>query len=251
MSKACPDILSRQELVPGFKQEALENAAVALIGGGGLGGEIGIGLVRKGVKNLTIYDEDIVEPSNLPRQHFYPEDLWENKACALVKNLRREAINPTSLAGIPYTFQNARKLGLVKDFSVAICGVDNNPARISVSRHFYHKKVPVIFTAVSADADHGYVFIQEPGGPCFACLFPDTHQDARIPCAPTPAVKDILKIASGLVLYAVDTVLMPRKRGWNYRELFLAFGDERKCKIERRSGCPLCWKAEFVEVKDE
>jgi hypothetical protein len=49
---------------------------------------------------------------------------------------------------------------------VAICGVDNNPARVIASRRFQGLGVPVIFSAVSAEADHGYVFLQEADGPC-------------------------------------------------------------------------------------
>jgi len=60
---------------------------------------------------------------------------------------------------------------------VALCGVDNNPGRIAASTYFRRLRIPVIFTAVSADTDHGYVFIQEPTGPCFGCLFPDAVDD--------------------------------------------------------------------------
>lgn len=54
----------------------------------------------------------------------------------------------------------------------AICGVDNNPARIAASRYFRGLKIPVIFTAVSADADHGYVFVQEATGPALVASSP-------------------------------------------------------------------------------
>ena len=48
------------------------------------------------------------------------------------------------------------------------------------------------FTAVSRDADHGYVFVQERG-PCIACLFPDMVNDDRYPCPGTPAIADIFQ----------------------------------------------------------
>jgi hypothetical protein len=47
----------------------------------------------------------------------------------------------------------ARGIDLVRD--VAICGVDNNRARVAASGYFRSKSIPVIFTAVSRDADHG------------------------------------------------------------------------------------------------
>jgi hypothetical protein len=57
--------------------------------------------------------------------------------------------------------------------------VDNNPARVLASRYFRELRIPVIFTAVTADGDHGYVFIQEASGPCFGCLFPLPAKNER------------------------------------------------------------------------
>jgi len=61
---------------------------------------------------------------------------------------------------------------LICSLTLQSVGVENNPARIAASTHFRSLKIPVIFTAVSAD-DHGYVFVQENSGPYFGCLFPD------------------------------------------------------------------------------
>ena len=70
---------SRQEKIPGFNQSELNYGTVNLIGAGGLGSEIGEGLVRKGLGFLNIFDEDTVELSNLNRQRFYEKDLGKNK----------------------------------------------------------------------------------------------------------------------------------------------------------------------------
>ena len=124
---------------------------------------------------------------------------------------------------------------------VAICGVDNNPARVAASRHFRSKRIPVIFTAVSRDADHGYVFVQETDGPCIACMFPDMVNDDRFPCPGTPAIADILQAVGSLAVYAVDTLLMKRPRTWNYRRLSLSDPSmDGGSMISQREGCELC-----------
>ena len=51
----------RQQKLKGFNQEALAKARVIIIGAGGLGGEIGEGLVRKGVGTIVFFDHDLVE----------------------------------------------------------------------------------------------------------------------------------------------------------------------------------------------
>ena len=49
----------------------IENSSILLVGIGGVGSIIANGLIRLGIKNLTIVDKDIVETSNLNRQIMY------------------------------------------------------------------------------------------------------------------------------------------------------------------------------------
>src|SRR5712691_11839630 len=89
-SKDDPTVDDRQREIPGFKPESLPPTKVILIGAGGLGGEIGEALVRKGVGTLVIFDHDLVELTNLNRQRFYENDLYKPKAHRLAKNLAKE-----------------------------------------------------------------------------------------------------------------------------------------------------------------
>ena len=139
------------------------------------------------------------------------------------------------------SLEEAIARGTDLDCDVAICGVDNNPARVAASYHFSAKHIPVIFTAVSRDADHGYVFVEERGGPCIACLFPDMVNDDRYPCPGTPAIADILQAVGAFAVYAVDTLLMKRSRTWNYRRLGLSDASlDGGSMISKRGGCSLC-----------
>jgi molybdopterin/thiamine biosynthesis adenylyltransferase len=236
-------VTDRQEQLPGFLQEKLGSLRVLLIGAGGINGEVGLGLVRKGVGHLDIFDDDTVELSNLNRQRFFEEDLYKSKAECLARNLAREAVARCVTAGYPLRFQDAAESGLsVEGRVVAVCGVDNNEARVAVARHFL-PAAPVVFIAVSDDAEHGYVFAQEPGRACYGCLFPEAvADDTYHPCS--PAVADILKVVAGIALYAVDSLVMNRRRSWNYKEIFLA-GDipDRTTVVQRRRGCPICGDA--------
>jgi molybdopterin/thiamine biosynthesis adenylyltransferase len=197
--------------------------------------------VRKGIGRITLLDDDFVEPSNLNRQRFYIKDVGVNKAVALARNLQAECIAATEIRGCPVRLEEAIARGMDLTSDVAICGVDNNPARVAASRYFRAKHIPVIFTAVSRDADHGYVFIEESGGPCIACLFPDMVNDDRYPCPGTPAIADILQAVGALAVYAVDTLLTERPRTWNYRRLGLSDpGLDGGSMIARKATCALC-----------
>jgi len=235
-------VFDRQSRVPKFDQDKLAKSKVLLIGAGGIGGEIGEGLVRKGVGHLVISDGDIVELSNLNRQRFYEGDLYCNKALALARNLAGEGVSSTLIEAYACDFQNISRPGFEEGTSVVICGVDNEEARITASRYF-HNSVPVIFIAVDETADHGYVFIQDKGGrPCYCCLYPGALVDSgRKRCTPAGAVKDILKAICGIALYAIDTIVMGRPRNWNYRHITLAGFVPEACKyIPAIPECPVC-----------
>lgn len=210
----------RQERIPGFKQETMNRLSAVLIGAGGLGGEIGEGFVRKGVRCLRIFDGDAVEISNLSRQKFYEEDLYKNKAICLAKNLVKEGIRRTELVAYPFMFQKAIEEGIDTSCDIVICAPDNDETRIFVSKHFC-ETTTVVFTGLDRLANTGYIFIQEPHKTTFSEALPKASNKKRTPCPDTPAIIDIVKIVAGYVLFAVDSVMMERKRTWNYRQFFL------------------------------
>ena len=242
--KAIPGAEDRQRKIPGFDQAAFSKSTVLCIGAGGIISQIAPTLVRKGVGRITLLDDDVVEPSNLNRQRFYIEDVGENKALALAGNLQPECIVATEIRGYGVRVEEAIADGIDLACDVAICGVDNNPARVTSSRYFRARSIPVIFAAVSRDADHGYVFVQDKDGPCIACMFPDMVIDDRYPCPGTPAIADILQAVGWLAVYAVDTLVMERPRMWNYRRISLS--DQRLdggSIIPTKQGCLLCSRA--------
>src|ERR1043166_1642239 len=105
ISPAGDKVTHRQELLAGFNQTALENARVILIGGGGIGSEIGEGLTRKGVGYLSIFDHDTIEITNLNRQMFFKRDLHKNKGKRLAVNLAQHSICRPVLEGYDLSFK--------------------------------------------------------------------------------------------------------------------------------------------------
>lgn len=239
--KTIPGAEDRQKRIAGFEQEVFSRSKIVCIGAGGLIGHIAPTLARKGVGAITILDNDEVEISNLNRQRFYESDLGRNKAIALAQNLQRECIHQTQITGYALHLEAAIATNVDLLCNVAICGVDNHPARLAACRFFLERHIPVIFTAVSADADHGYVFVQEKEGPCFGCVFPDAIGNETYPCPGTPAISEILQIVGGIAVYAVDTCLMSRRRAWNYREIYLSSKEwDSGKKLASREDCSLC-----------
>jgi molybdopterin/thiamine biosynthesis adenylyltransferase len=232
--------LIRQQNIAGFDQDKYSRSHVLCIGAGGLMSNIAPTLVRKGIGQLTILDHDEVEVSNLNRQRFYKSDIGQNKAIALVRNLQRECTHSTVLIGHPISLETAIYSRVNLWCDLALCGVDNNPARLAASKFFRQLSIPVVFTAVSANADHGYVFIQRPTGPCIACALPHVVDEGEFPCPGVPAIADILQAVGAFSSYAVDAVITGRRCNWNYRTLYLSSGEwEAALDITEKESCAL------------
>lgn len=232
----------RQELIAGFDQAKLTSSVGILVGAGGIGSEIGEGLCRKGVGRLRIFDHDVVEHTNLNRQHFFRQDIGQNKACSLARNLALHCHAGTVLEGYRLSFEDAVALNVDMRADFAVCGVDNSEARVAASTHYLACGIPVIFVAVDLLAECGHVFVQEstPAAPCFGCAFPRSLSGRKAPCF-VPSSKDVLKVVAGIALFAIDSVLMGRNRNWNYRRIHLAgYAPDVLLEIERNPKCPLC-----------
>ena len=85
--------------VPGTT-EKLQESTVGIAGCGGLGSNAAVALVRAGIGRLILADHDMVELSNLNRQHYFQGDVGKPKVEALAAHLR--AINP----GVDLTLQD-------------------------------------------------------------------------------------------------------------------------------------------------
>ncbi len=231
-------VTDRQERIAGFDQSVIDDASILVVGAGGIGGEIAEGLVRKGVGELTICDEDIVDASNLNRQKFHVDDIDANKATSLVQNLADHGTTGTTMVGIPQHFQDAIATGTEFDPDLVICAPDNDAARVAVADQF-HGSVPVVFTGLDSEANGGYVFVQSTEAPCFRCYRPGANAGGACPAA--PAVVDPTKVVSGIALYAADTVLMDRYREWDAFEFYLSgVLPTTAVEVPQRADCPDC-----------
>lgn len=70
----------------------LAGARIGIAGAGGLGSNTAMLLARSGIENFLILDPDQIEPSNLNRQHYWPDQIGEAKVEALKTQLLR--LNP-------------------------------------------------------------------------------------------------------------------------------------------------------------
>jgi sulfur carrier protein ThiS adenylyltransferase len=108
---------------------------VGIAGLGGLGSAVAIALTRIGVGRLVLADFDVVEPSNLNRQHYFIDQIGQLKTEALAQNLTR--INPyvrIETHTVRIVADNAPKI--FDDVDVLVEAFDNPQAKTALIEGF-------------------------------------------------------------------------------------------------------------------
>lgn len=176
---------ARQILLDGWDIDAqlrLKSARVVMIGAGGLGCPASETLVRAGLGQIHLIDDDIIEASNLQRQTlFLPEDIGQTKALTAAHMLER--INPFITARgtvARLSEDNAYELldmATGKPDLLLDC-TDNFATRDVINRISVHYKIPLL--SASAIAMQGQLALYEPqlNTGCYHCVFGSVVLDA-------------------------------------------------------------------------
>ncbi len=70
------------------------NKSIVIIGAGAVGSRVFEALINLGLRDITVYDSDIVESHNLANQIYTQKDVYESKVSGLDRWLRRKVGEP-------------------------------------------------------------------------------------------------------------------------------------------------------------
>ena len=219
---------------------------VLVIGAGGLGSAVISTLVRSGVDQLTVIDDDVVELSNLHRQTLYTDaDLGASKLRALRRN---EELSGVALELIEGRCLPDHALALCQGHDLVIEGTDNLPSKVLVADAASIARKPVV--QAGAVRWTGWAFCSVPGSSCLRCLFEDIPRDRIETCAEAGVVGPVLGVLGGLQAAMALRLLeadAPAGELWHLDGLQ---GVLRRTLIRRRPGCPLC-EGEIEDLRME
>ena len=153
-------------------QQKLLDAAVLVIGCGGLGAAALPFLAAAGVGRLMIADDDTIDDTNLQRQTAFCEaDIGQSKAEVLQGRLN--ALNSrTQISALNERLSEARLLELVQSVDLVLDCCDNFATRQAVNRACVAARTPLVSgAAVRFDGQVAVYRPDLPGTPCYACLF--------------------------------------------------------------------------------
>lgn len=123
--------------------EKINNVRVCLIGVGGVGGFTLEALVRSGINNITIYDGDIIDKSNLNRQLITDStNIGDEKIDVAIK--RCKLINlDINIKGFSYNITPDNVLEL-KEYDYVIDACDDINAKVAIIKYCINNNIKIV-----------------------------------------------------------------------------------------------------------
>jgi adenylyltransferase/sulfurtransferase len=171
---------SRQIMLPSLGvegQEKLLDSRVLIVGLGGLGSPVAMYLAAAGVGHLVLVDYDQVDLSNLQRQIIHTsERIGMPKVASARQTL--QALNPDILVeGLPRSLDAAELREQIVAADLIIDASDNFATRFALNAACYQTHTPLVSGAAIRLEGQISVFLGQPGGPCYRCLYPEQAEE--------------------------------------------------------------------------
>ena len=236
---------SRQIMLPQVDiggQQKLIAASVLIVGAGGLGSPAAIYLTAAGVGNIAIYDNDVVDLSNLQRQiaHHTP-DIGTDKVISTRQTLNR--LNPE----VKIRAVKQRLEGEQLDYEVRLADVvldcsDNFSTRFAINSACVKQQTPLVSGA--AIRFEGQVTVFTPGinnSPCYNCLYNSDGEELQN-CATNGVIAPITGIVGSIQALEAMKLIMNIGEALTGRLLLLdgLTMEWNTMKLRKNANCPTC-----------
>jgi molybdopterin-synthase adenylyltransferase len=230
--------------------EKLRNSKVCVVGVGGIGNPVVTQLNAMGVGKIRIVDRDVIEISNLHRQHLYTEqDIGKVKVEAAIEHLKRRntdvEIEALPISVTPYTAEN-----IVKGFDVVIDALDSIDARYALNDACINQHIPLIYAGALGML--GSVCTILPyNSACLRCIFPALSEDDMPTCSTEGVHPSILYLVGGIQVSEAVKILLGQKPSLVNTLLYIDLNELsfERIKMFRHDECSACGK-EKIKIKE-
>ena len=237
---------ARQVIIPNFDEEGQEKllkTKCLIVGAGGLGCPVALYACAAGFGHIEIYDQDVVEISNLNRQIAHKNnDVGNNKAENLVQECLK--INPNiSINSKKKKFDETED---VSNFDL-IFDCSDNPETKYILNYLSHKYKKILITG-SAVQMEGQLAIWKSGlnlnCPCYECIFPKTNEKAPITnCREAGIIGPVTGLIGSMQVNEAIKEIALKDYQSSAGVLFLYDGLTQsldKIKLVKNYQCPIC-----------
>ena len=237
------EIFSRQLILNDFNEKSfheLQNKKVSIVGIGGIGCPLAQYLVSCGIKNLNLFDNDIIKKHNLNRQTLYSlKELGKKKTTIAKKKLL--GINSYANINVYDEKISSKNLNLLKKSSIIIDASDNWETMRLINNYSLKNNIPLLSaSAIGFDIQIALFENKKDNHLCLECIFPNKNEPDLARCDTV----GVLGTAAGLagILSAQKTINFFMK--FNNKNNLLTLIDCKilsinHIKIEKKTNCKL------------
>lgn len=221
--------------------EKIRNAKVCVIGVGGIGNPIVTQLAAMGVGKLKIVDRDVVEISNLHRQHLYSDnDIGRVKVEVATERLR--AMNPAvEIEPAPLSVTKYTAESIVAGFDIVIDALDSIDARYALNDACVKFNIPFIYGGALGMVGSICTILPNKSA-CLRCVFPALSEDDMPTCSTEGVHPSILYLVAGIQVSEAVKIIIGEQPTLENRLLYIDLNELSfdKIQISKQKECPSC-----------
>ena len=226
----------------GFEgMEKIRTAKVCVVGAGGIGNPVITQLVAMGVGKIRIVDRDVIEITNLHRQHLYTDDdIGRVKVEAAAERLRR--INPgVQIDPVPTSVTKFTAEGIVNGFDVVIDALDSVDARYALNDACIKHGIPLIYAGALGVTGSVSTIIPNKSA-CLRCMFPELNEEEMPACSTEGVHPSILYLVAGIQVSEAVKLIMGKEPALVNRLLYIDLNELTFDRVQmfRQDECPSC-----------
>jgi molybdopterin-synthase adenylyltransferase len=238
---------SRQVMLEeiGFEgMEKLRSAKVCVVGAGGIGNPVITQLVAMGVGKLRIVDRDVIEVTNLHRQHLYTDDdIGRVKVEAAAERLRK--LNPgIEIEPVPTSVTKFTAEGIVKGFDIVIDALDSIDARYALNDACIKHNIPLVY-AGAIGVTGSVSTILPNNSACLRCMFPELKEEEMPACSTEGVHPSVLYLVAGIQVSEAIKIITGQQPTLVNRLLYIDLNELSFDRVQmfRQDECPACGTA--------
>lgn len=235
---------SRQVMLEeiGFEgMEKIRGAKVCVVGAGGIGNPVITQLVAMGIGKLRIVDRDVIEVTNLHRQHLYTDDdIGRVKVEAAAERLRR--LNPTvEIEPVPTSVTKYTAEGIVKGFDVVIDALDSVDARYALNDACIMQNIPLIYAGAIGVTGSVCTILPNKSA-CLRCMFPELNEEEMPACSTEGVHPSILYLVAGIQVSEAVKIIIGKEPTLVNKLLYIDLNELSFDRVQmfRQEECPSC-----------
>jgi adenylyltransferase/sulfurtransferase len=222
-------------------QRKLKEARVLVAGVGGLGCQISVQLASMGIGHLRLADKDVVEVSNLQRQHLFGFDVvGYPKVEAAEKRLQN--LNPfIEIEALPVSINNRTAAKLVENVDLVVDGLDRLTPRLAINRACVEHNVPYVYGAVITHVGNVSTIIPEET-PCLECWQGGVDEKNVPTCATVGVMPPAISIIASIQVSEAVRIILEKKPNLASKLLFFDLEDLslETIKLAKAGSCRTC-----------